>query len=176
MDQHEYGINWYAIQVRPRAEFSTANILLSKGLEPYVPQYRATRKWSDRQVKIDLPLLPGYVFCRFDATFQLLVIKTSGVVRIVGTRKMPLPVSPHELDAIRKVVQVGFNVQPYPFIAVGDKVRIDKGPLAGVEGIVREHKNRQLILSVSLVQQSVSVQIGDVQISTAVPIVSTAIS
>jgi len=71
MDHSEYGINWYAIQVRPRAEFSTANILLSKGLEPYVPQYRATRQWSDRQVKVDLPLFPGYVFCRFDATIQL---------------------------------------------------------------------------------------------------------
>jgi len=88
---------------------------------------------------------------------------------------MPLPIDPDELDAIRRVLQSGCHVQPYPFIAVGDKVRVEKGPLAGLEGIVRECRNRQLILSIALVQQSVSVQIGDVLVSTTVNSMNSAI-
>src|SRR6185437_12544170 len=79
--------NWYAIQVRPRSEFLTAKILVNKGFEPFVPQYKAVHSWSDRKVELELPLITGYIFCRFNPEVRLPIMTTAGVVRIVGTGK-----------------------------------------------------------------------------------------
>lgn len=162
MDRNEYRTCWYAIQVRSRLEFSIASILLSKGLEPFVPEYESVRQWSDRKVKLKLPLFPGYLFCRFDIAVLLPVIITSGVIRIVGSGKTPTAVAHDEIEAVRRVMQSTCEVEPHPFVSIGDKVRIARGPLAGLQGIVRDHRNRRLILSISLIQQSISVQVEDV--------------
>jgi transcription antitermination factor NusG len=161
MEQRDFGIRWYAIQVRSRFEFATGNILQSKGFELFVPRYRSKRRWSDRKVELDLPLFPGYIFCRFDARACRPIITTAGVVRIVGTGKMPSPLEAHEIEAVQRVVQHECKVGPHAFRAVGARVRIQEGPLAGLEGIVTGHKNRRLILSIALVQQSISIEVED---------------
>ncbi len=89
------------------------------------------------------------------------VITTAGVVRIVGTGRTPLPVEFGEMEAVRKIVRSCCDAQPHPFLKVGDRVRIEKGPLAGIEGIVTGHKNQRLILSIALIQQSISIQLDD---------------
>jgi transcription antitermination factor NusG len=161
MEQHDLGARWYAIQVRSRFEFVTANILDSKGFELFVPKYRSKRQWSDRNVELELPLFPGYIFCRFDARACIPIITTAGVVRIVGTRKTPLPLETHEIEAVQRVVQLGTKAKPHPFTPVGSRVQIQGGPLAGLEGIVTGHKNRRLVLSIALVQQSISIEVED---------------
>ena len=161
-------INWYAIQVRPRCELSTARILEGKGFRPFVPLYKRRSVWSDRKVDLEHPLFPCYIFCLFDAKVRMPIMTTLGVVRIVGTGKMPWPIEASEIEAIQRVVQSECKIQPHRFITVGTRVLIETGPLAGIEGIVTGHKNRQLILSMGLIQRSVSVEL-DEHVITALP-------
>ena len=154
-------IHWYAIQVRPRSEIATAKVLSGKGVEPLVPLYKSRRTWSDRKVDLELPLFPGYIFCRFDVRIRLPIMITPSVVRIVGNGKMPLPIDVHEIEAVMRVLQSGYEAQPHPFVAVGCRVMINHGPLAGLEGIVKSLRNRRLILSVGMVQQSICVDLKD---------------
>lgn len=161
MQENGWIIHWYAIQVRPRSEIATAKALSGKGFEPLVPLYKSWRHWSDRKVDLELPLFPCYIFCRFDARTRLPIMTTPNVVRIVGNGKMPLPIDAHEIEAVRRVLQSGYETQPHPFVAVGSRVMINDGPLAGLEGIVKSLKNRRLILSVGMVQQSICVDLKD---------------
>lgn len=155
------GSFWYAIRVRAKSEIITSNALRQKGYEEFVPLYHSRRKWSDRIKDVEAPLFPGYVFCRFDPLQRLLPILTiPRVVHIVGAGKSPLPIAEEEIASIRSVVSVGLDPQPWPFLDVGRRVRLERGPLSGIEGIVIQvgTKNR-LIVSVELLQRSVAVEI-----------------
>jgi len=161
MDENPQVANWYAIQVRSRSEFFTAKLLRNKGFDELVPRYKSKRRWSDRKMDIELPLFPGYIFCRFDPVLRLPIIMTSGVVRIVGIGKAPLPIDAREMEAILHVVNSRYEAEPYPFVTLGERIYIRRGPLAGLEGIISGYKNRRLILSVGLVQRSIAVELDD---------------
>jgi transcription antitermination factor NusG len=162
MEDDSQETNWYAIQVRTRFEFSTAAILRNKGYWPFVPQYKSQRQWSDRRVELELPLFPGYIFCEFNVKVRMPILTTAGVVRIVGTGKMPLALEVYDIEAVRRVVQSGYRVRPHPFVAMGSRVRIEEGPLAGLKGIVQGKRNRRLILSIELIQQSIVIDMNHV--------------
>jgi transcription termination/antitermination protein NusG len=161
VEKNERKIQWYAIQVRSRSEISTAQALSGKGFEPFVPLYKSRRAWSDRKVELELPLFPGYIFCQFDPRIRLPIITTPNVLRIVGTGKSPLPIEAAEIEAVQKIVQLGYQAKPHPFLMVGTRVVIERGPLMGLEGIVKGYKNRLLILSIGMVQQSICVDLDE---------------
>jgi len=161
----EYQTNvlpWYAIQVRSKCETAVAQALRGKGYEEFLPSYRSSRRWSDRLVDVRLPLFPGYLFCRLNVSERLLpVLTTPGFVTIVGAGKSPIPIPDEEISTIRLVIESGLPAQPGPFLAVGCYARIERGPLAGVEGIViNANKKSKLILSVPLLQRSVAVEVS----------------
>jgi transcription antitermination factor NusG len=162
MDLREHKQGWFAIQVRPKYEFTTATMLRNKGYEEYVPSYRSLRQWSDRKKEITAPLFTGYVFCRFDAEVCAPVITTPGVIRIVGTANRVVQIEDSEIEAIRMAVASGRSVSPAPYINIGDRVCIKEGPMAGCQGILVRCNNRhRFILSVDLVQSSVAVEIDE---------------
>src|SRR5262245_48868302 len=141
---------WYAVQVRSRSETLVATNLRYKGYEPFVPTYRTSRRWSDRIKTMDMPLFPGYIFCRFDVRTRLPILITPGVNSIVGIGKAPEPISDTEIEAIRSVVQSGLVYEPHAYVSVGQKVRVEYGSLAGVTGLVTEVRNKsRLIVSVN---------------------------
>jgi transcription antitermination factor NusG len=110
--------------------------------------------------QLDLPLFPGYLFSRFDVGNRLPILTTPGVISIVGAGKTPLPVDDEEIDAIRAILRSGLTAQPWPFLCVGSRVYLEGGPLAGVEGIITNtDKVYRLVVSVSLLQRSVAVEI-----------------
>jgi transcription antitermination factor NusG len=151
---------WYAIRVRSRFEFTTSSVLRDKGFERLLPLYRSWRRWSDRVKELDMPLFPGYVFCRFDASSPLRVLTTPGVVHIVSAGRTPIPVDEHEISVLQDICGSGLPVQPWPYLEVGRRVSIDRGPLAGTEGIVVELKGRcRLVASITLLQRSVAAEI-----------------
>jgi transcriptional antiterminator NusG len=157
---------WYALRVRSNFEKTTYTLLDSKGYEVFWPTYRIQRQRKDRKVTIHQPLFPGYVFCRFDVMNRLPILTTPGLVHIVGMGKDPEPVDTNELEAIRKVTDAGVLTQPWPFIQLGDVVRVISGPLSGMEGILVEAKNKhRLVLSISRLESSVSLEVAptDVQ-------------
>ena len=152
---------WLAIQVRPRHELLAAKILSNKGYEPFVPLYRSKRQWSDRRKEVDLPLFGGYVFCRLSVAAWGPIITTPGVIRIVCAGKTIAVISDSEIEFIRTVVQNGFKAEPCSYLKKGDRVRVEDGPLAGVEGLLVGWENgHRLILSIDLVQSSVAVDVN----------------
>jgi transcription antitermination factor NusG len=153
---------WYALRVRPRFEKAVALTLLSKGYEGFLPLYRNRSRWSDRIKEVEMPLFPGYLFCRFDVNNRLPILVTPGVMHVVGIGKTPYPVYDDEIRALQSVVLSGLQAEPRSYLNVGEKVRIEIGPLAGLEGILLALKgSSQLILSVSLLQRSVAVTIDE---------------
>lgn len=156
------GLPWYALQVRPRFEKAIASTLAGKGFEGFLPLYRHRSRWSDRIKEVQLPLFPGYLFCRFNINNRLPILITPGVIHVVGIGKMPHPVADEEIAALQAIVLSGLQAEPRSYLNVGEKVRIEIGPLAGVEGILTAVKGaNRLVVSVNLLQRSVSVEVDE---------------
>jgi transcription antitermination factor NusG len=162
---------WFALTAKPRHEKSASRILSNKGLESFLPLYRARRQWTDRVKVVDLPLFPGYVFCRFDYERRLAVLTTPGVSSIIGFDNAPAPVSDEEIDRVQAIVASGLPSQPWPYTRVGETVRIIRGSLAGMEGVlVRERDSMRVVVSVEMLRRSVAVEIDrDMVCTTAGP-------
>jgi transcription antitermination factor NusG len=134
--------------------------LRAKGLESFVPLYQARRQWSDRVQSVDLPLFPGYVFCRFCYSSRLPVLNTPGVTSVVGFSDGPSPVADEEISHIRAIQASGLPAQPWPYVRVGQQARIERGSLAGLEGVlIREKDSLRVVVSVELLRRAVAVEI-----------------
>jgi transcription antitermination factor NusG len=161
-------VAWFALTVAPRKEKITAQTLRGAGLEDFLPLYTSPRTWSDRIKKLENPLFPGYVFCRFDLRMRQTVLKTPGVVSIVSFGKIPEPVDEAEIAALQSVCRSGLAATPWPTPQVGSKVRLHEGPLKGLEGTLVQDKKTRLILSLTLLQRAVAVEIDRTWIAPAV--------
>ena len=151
---------WFALRIRSRCEKNVAAILKEKGFEVFLPLYRCRRRWSDRIKETEEPLFPGYLFCRFDLQKRLPILITPHVILIVGSGKMPVPVDDTEIAALQSIVDSGLQAWPWPFLRLGQTVRVLQGPLNGVEGTLVAFKTgHRLVVSVTLLQRSVAVEI-----------------
>jgi transcription antitermination factor NusG len=164
---------WFALQIRTRHEMSVAEHLQGKSYEWFLPLYKTRRRWSDRVKEVSSPLFPGYLFCRFNPHDRLPILKTPGVTQIVGYNHVPVPVDEHEIEAIRRLIASGLPNFPCAFLQVGSKVRIETGALRGLEGMLTELKGkRRLVLSITLLQRSVAVEIDSDAVSVVRPLQS----
>jgi transcription antitermination factor NusG len=109
---------------------------------------------------MNAPLFPGYVFCQFDALKRLPILVTPGVISVVGRGRVPFPVNDGEIAAIQTIVTSGFQAEPWPYLEVGQKIRIEADSLSGLEGILIQFKgNNRIVVSVSLLRRSVALEI-----------------
>jgi len=151
---------WFGIRTKSRFEKITAAALVHKGYQTYLPLCNRRRRWSDRVVEIQSPLFAGYVFCRFDPFRRLPIIITPGVVSIIGLGKDPAPIPDEEIEAIQTVQRSGLPAEPWPYLREGERIRIVRGSLEGVEGVLVKKKNQwRIIVSLSLLQRSVAVEV-----------------
>jgi transcription antitermination factor NusG len=151
---------WYALVVRPRSEKAVAQALANRGVERYLPAYRGRYRSAGRFQDVDLPLFPQYVFCRIGPWSRAHVLSTPGVFRFVAFGNKLAPVNDSELESVRRVVASGMDIQPWPFLKVGDMVEIAEGPFCGLEGRLLTAKGDcKLILDISLLQRSVALTI-----------------
>ena len=152
---------WYGLRTKSRFEKAAAASLAYKGYENYLPTYRSRRRWSDRVTEVESPLFPGYVFCRFDLSKRLPILTIPGIVSVVGIGREPAVIPDDEITAIETVLQSGLKAEPWPYLAEGQRVRIEKGSLSGIEGIVVKSKKAawRMVVSVTLLQRSISVEI-----------------
>jgi len=151
---------WYAVQVRAKSEQVVSRLLREKGYDDFLPMSRSWHRWSDRMRDSLSPLFPGYVFCRHSAGVTGLVVTTPGVIRIVGSGKTPTPVDDAEIASIRRLMELRLSVDPFPYLSVGQVVRIERGPLTGIQGIIVRYKNTQrLVVSVGVLQRSVAAEV-----------------
>lgn len=151
---------WFALQVRTRWESSTAVLLSGKGYQTLLPTYQTKKRWNGKFKQISAPLFPGYVFCQFDALNRLPILVTPGVMAVVGRGRVPFPVNDSEIAAIQTIVSSGFHAEPWPYLEVGQKIRIESDSLNGLEGILINFKgNNRIVVSVSLLRRSVALEI-----------------
>ncbi len=151
---------WVALQVKPRSEKLVAIALNSKEIEVFLPLYAARRRWSDRIKELQLPLFDGYVFCKLNLLHRMPALTIPGVIQFVGIGRTPVPIEEEEIVALQSVIKSGLPSMPWPFLQVGQKVRVEHGPLRDLEGILLQAKgSHRLVLSVSLLQRSVAVEV-----------------
>ncbi len=151
---------WFALRVKSRSEKIVATIARHKGFEDFLPLYQTRRRWSDRFKLVELPLFPGYVFCRTNPELRLPLLTIPGVVNFVCIGRVPVPIAEAEIAAIQRAIGAGLLAEPYPFLEVGQRVRLAEGPLTGLEGfLVEVRKQHRILVSVSLLKRSVAVEI-----------------
>ncbi len=154
---------WYAVNVRSRREFQVAKRLTMAGIEAFLPTVDRLRKWKDRKKLVSFPLFSGYVFIHIPKKAQqiLKVLKTNGVVRLLGSAPgEPDPIPDEQITTLKKLTENRGKLDPYPYLTEGQMVRVKKGPLNGVEGILVEKLGRHtLVLSVDVLRQGVALTI-----------------
>ena len=160
MGIQESSERWFALQVRTRWEGSAALFLSAKGYETLVPTYQLRKRWSGSNKNTSAPLFPGYVFCQFDPQKRLPILVTPGVIAVVGRGRTPVPVEESEISSIQAAISSGFRAEPWPYLEVGQRVRIENDALSGIEGILVNFKGSQrIVVSVSLLRRSVALEI-----------------
>lgn len=153
---------WFALQTKPRNEKQVERQLTGKGYECLLPLYRQKRRWSDRIVVKELPLFPMYIFCRFSADVLGKAIATPGVTRIVEFGGYPAAIEEEEICSLQRLSVSSLLREPWAYIPKGTVVQVETGPLAGTQGFIcNEQENRRLIISVTLLQRSVAVQLDE---------------
>jgi transcription antitermination factor NusG len=164
---------WSAVYTRHQHERSIAEMLEAKGFEVFLPLYESTRRWKDRRKLLSLPLFPCYVFVRGAHERRLPVLTTPGVHMIISRGERVATVPDEEIEAIRRTVEGPFSVEPHPFLRCGERVRVVRGSLEGVEGVLTRKKNLyRLVLSVEMLAQSVAVEIDALDV---VPVVQSGV-
>ena len=161
---------WWVLYTRHQHEKTVAEMLSTKGFEVFLPLYASVRRWKDRSKMLSLPLFPCYVFVRGGLDRRLQVVTTPGVHMILFHGEQVAIIPETEIQAVRRAVEGPFRVEPHPFLKCGERVRVIRGSLEGVEGILIRKKNLyRLVLSVDMMAQSVAVEIDatDVEAATA---------
>jgi transcription antitermination factor NusG len=153
-------VRWNALHTRYQHERQVEAMLSAKGFETFLPTYDTFHKWKDRRKKISEALFPGYLFIADVTDRKIQVVTTPGVCAIVSVAGTPATIPEHEIEAIRKCVSDTGKVEPHPYLQGGDVVRVQNGPLSGVEGIlVRKKDSCRLVVSVEILGRAAAVEI-----------------
>jgi transcription antitermination factor NusG len=151
---------WWAVYTRHQHEKVVAEMLSAKGFDVFLPLYQSARRWKDRSKVLSLPLFPCYLFIRGGIDRKLQVVTTPGIHMILYRGERVAIVPDAEIEALQRAVEGSLRVEPHPFLKCGMRVRVTRGALAGVEGILIRKKNLfRLILSVEMLAQSVAVEV-----------------
>jgi transcription antitermination factor NusG len=162
MNTDDRPAQWYAIRVRSNFESQVSIGLRAREIEEFLPSYVVRNRWSDRVKEVSRPLFPGYLFSCFHTDTQISkIVATPGVVHVVtATKGVPAPIAQDEIDTIRQIVSSPVAIAPYPYLNTGDRIRIKRGPLAGLEGILTEFRKKyRVIVSVTILARSVAVDL-----------------
>ncbi len=151
---------WHALYTRHQHENVVAQALSSRGFEVFLPQYRTVHRWKDRDKELLLPLFPNYVFLHGGLDRLLVLVTTPGVHYLVSRGGRAANIPWEEIEAVRRLVESSYQVEPHPFLKCGDRVPVTSGALEGIEGIlVRRTRGYRLVLSVEMLSQSASVEV-----------------
>jgi transcription antitermination factor NusG len=163
-------LRWYAVYTMAKHEKHVATQLVQKSIECFTPEYLVVHRWKDRTKKLNAPLFPCYTFVHMQRTQRVQVLTTAGVLSIVGAHHIASPVPDSEIEAIRIATALP-GVLPHPFeMSTGDPVRVIRGPLAGLEGVVVRTKNNwRLVVAVETILRSISVEVQRDEVERCTP-------
>lgn len=151
---------WYVVYTSANHEKRVTQQLQERSVQNFLPLYESVRRWKDRRVKLQLPLFPGYVFVRLSPRERPKVLQVPGIARLVGFNGQPAVLADEEIEALRTYTMKPLGAEPHPYLRAGRRVRIRRGTLAGMEGILVRRKNAlRVVLSIDLIMRSVSVEV-----------------
>lgn len=152
---------WFAVYTTPRHEKAVARQFQVRQVETFLPLYRSLHRWKNGcRVSVEQPLFPNYVFVSVERRDYPRVLQTPGVLSIVGSRREPSPLPVSEIESLRAGLPLR-DFEPHPYLVVGERVRIHSGALAGLVGVlVRKKNSLRVVLTLNLIMQSISVEIG----------------
>jgi len=155
---------WHAIWTHSNCEQLVLDQLAPKGFQVFLPRVQVWSRQGATRKLVPAPMFPGYLFIRhaMDKSSYVEVLKSRGLVRVLGERWDRLSSIPdQEIEAVRRVAESGLPALPYPFLREGQRIRILRGPLSGVEGLFVEGDPRKglLVLTVELLHRSLAVEI-----------------
>jgi transcription antitermination factor NusG len=157
---------WYAAYTCARHEKRVAEQLHQRDVVYFLPLYESLRRWADRRKLVQLPLFPGYVFVRIALKDRLQALEIPSVAHLVGFNGHPVPLPDAEVEAIRTCMALGNGVEPHPYLKVGRRARIIRGPLRGLEGVLQRRRGRcRFVISLELIMRSVAVEVEEADLS-----------
>lgn len=163
INMSESGLNWYALYVKSRHEFATQGDLTGKGVETFLPSVRRLRRWKDRKKFVDFPLFPGYLFVRIRPQSKdvLTVLRAVGAVTLIAREPgRPESVPPEEIHSLKVMVESGRQIDVYPHLKEGERVRVRSGPFKSAEGVLaRKEDHLVFLVNVELLGRSLGVRV-----------------
>lgn len=151
---------WFAAYTASHHEKHVLDLLTDRQVESFLPLYESRRQWRKcTPVTLEMPLFPNYVFVRITGGQRTAVLGTPGVFSIVGGGKAPWELPEREIEALRSGIQTR-NVEPHPYLVLGDRVCIRSGVFAGLEGVIlRKKNNLRIILTLDQIMRSIAVEV-----------------
>jgi len=151
---------WYAAYICPRHEKKVFDTLQRRRVESFLPLYEAVHRWKDRRARVELPLFPGYIFVKIPLAARLQVLEVPSVVRLVAFNGLPAALPEREIELLRRGLGPDVKAGPHPYLRVGRRVRVVRGPMAGLEGILKRRKDSfRLVISIDLIMRSIAVEV-----------------
>jgi transcription elongation factor/antiterminator RfaH len=153
---------WFAVWTRSRQEKVAATMLQTLGVHHFLPLKSELRQWSDRKQTVSVPLFSGYLFVRMNPIkdSRLQVLKTPGIAGFVGNGNGPLPIPDHQIEGIRTILAHDVECTVIPILEEGDRVRVTRGPLRGIEGLLLQgNSSSRLLISIEMLHKSIAVSL-----------------
>ncbi|MGH2396583.1 MAG: transcription termination/antitermination protein NusG [bacterium] len=155
---------WHVLWTRSHCEYLVHDRLTAKGLHLWLPEIGIWARRGGFRHRRQVPMFPGYVFLHqaMDKATYMQVCKTSGIVRPLGDGWDRLAVIPYrEIEVIQTMLRAHLPTRPHPYLREGQRVRITRGPLADIEGILVSSRSKKglLVVSIDLLRRSVAVEV-----------------
>jgi transcription termination/antitermination protein NusG len=156
------GAQWYSIQTRYRFERKVTAELQRKGLQTFLPLLEEFHRWSDRSQSVYVPLFSGYTFARFDlgAGLRMELLHTAGVIGLISVRGVATPIPVKQIEDLQKLLSQKVPCALHAFLKVGQHVRIRGGCLDGLEGILEQQGEKNLVISIESIERAVAITIA----------------
>jgi transcription antitermination factor NusG len=159
---------WYAVYTWPRHEKKVAQHFEERGISHFLPLQTSVHKWNNKSATVSLPLFPGYVFVQTSRRSRHLPLKVPGVVHFVGAANAPAEIPAEEMEFLRNAVLMKRNIEPHPYLAPGNRVRIASGPMSGLTGVIqRTATGCRIVISVDMIMRSVAVEVDAASLKAA---------
>lgn len=152
---------WYSIQTKYRFERKVTAQLQRKGLQTFLPLLEQIHRWSDRSQPVHIPLFSGYTFARFELSsgLRLELLHTEGVVGLISFRGVPVPIPVKQIDDLQRLLSQKVPCSLHAFLKIGQKVRIRGGSLDGLEGILEQRGDKNLVISIESIERAVAITV-----------------
>ena len=159
---------WYVVYTWPRHEKKVAQHFEERGISHFLPLQTSVHKWNKKSATVSLPLFPGYVFVQASRRNRHLPLTVPGVVHFVGTASAPAEIPVEEMEFLRDAVRMKRNIEPHPYLAPGNRVRIASGPMSGLTGVIqRTATGCRIVISVDMIMRSVAVEVDAASLKAA---------